>query len=232
VLSDARSVERSSAVTLCTPETDAVDLAARFGDHSCPEPEPSQIESSKTILRLRFGLFTGLHVRSLYRSRRPESWRPVWVRLPPSGEELAIPIDTLRAYVGVDESVADADRLSVRKDLAGTPAWSTRMTPPSSSVARQARPKIVKKHKTPTRAGGVPGGGVGLATGLIVALFRSRPSVATAARTTAGGTILGAVARHAAAGMSRHDLRELASSEAAAKAEPNLTGRPRTSDHD
>jgi hypothetical protein len=28
VLSDARSVERSSAVTLCTLETDAVDLAA------------------------------------------------------------------------------------------------------------------------------------------------------------------------------------------------------------
>ena len=31
--------------------------------------------------------------------------------------------------------------------------------------------KIVKKHETPTRAGGVLGGGIGLATGLVVALF-------------------------------------------------------------
>src|SRR4051794_13201287 len=31
--------------------------------------------------------------------------------------------------------------------------------------------KIVKKHETPTRVGGVPGGGVGLATGIVIALF-------------------------------------------------------------
>jgi uncharacterized membrane protein len=31
--------------------------------------------------------------------------------------------------------------------------------------------KIVKKHETPTRVGGVLGGGMGLATGLVVALF-------------------------------------------------------------
>ena len=41
--------------------------------------------------------------------------------------------------------------------------------------------KIVKKHETPTRVGGVLGGGVGLATGLVVALFpfaadRRRPA--------------------------------------------------------
>ena len=54
------------------------------------------------------------------------------------------------------------------------------------------------------------GGGVGLATGLVVALF---PFAAVGggllAGTTAGGAILGAVAGHAAAGMSRHDLKEL-----------------------
>jgi uncharacterized membrane protein len=70
--------------------------------------------------------------------------------------------------------------------------------------------KIVKKHETPTRVGGVLGGGVGLATGLVVALF---PFAAIGggllATTTAGGAILGAVAGHAAAGMSRHDLKEL-----------------------
>jgi hypothetical protein len=51
---------------------------------------------------------------------------------------------------------------------------------------------------------------VGLATGLVVALF---PFAAIGggliALTTAGGAALGAVAGHAAAGMSRHDLKEL-----------------------
>jgi uncharacterized membrane protein len=70
--------------------------------------------------------------------------------------------------------------------------------------------KITKKHETPTRVGGVLGGGVGLATGLVVVLF---PIAAIGggliALTTAGGAVLGAVAGHAAAGMSRHDLKEL-----------------------
>ena len=54
------------------------------------------------------------------------------------------------------------------------------------------------------------GGGVGLATGLVVALF---PFAAVGGGllvgTAAGGAVLGAVAGHAAAGMSRHDLKEL-----------------------
>src|SRR4051795_774714 len=70
--------------------------------------------------------------------------------------------------------------------------------------------KIVKKHETPTRAGGVLGGGVGLATGLVIALF---PAAAIGggllAAATGGGAVLGAVAGHAAAGMSRKDLKEL-----------------------
>ena len=70
--------------------------------------------------------------------------------------------------------------------------------------------KIVKKHETPTRVGGVLGGGIGLATGLVVVLF---PFAAVGggllAATTAGGAILGAVTGHAAAGMSRDDLKEL-----------------------
>jgi uncharacterized membrane protein len=70
--------------------------------------------------------------------------------------------------------------------------------------------KITKKHETPTRVGGVLGGGVGLATGLVVVLF---PIAAIGggliALTTAGGAVVGAVAGHAAAGMSRHDLKEL-----------------------
>jgi uncharacterized membrane protein len=74
----------------------------------------------------------------------------------------------------------------------------------------KGKTKIVKKHETPTRVGGALGGGMGLATGLVVALF---PFAAVGGGllvgTTAGGAVLGAVAGHAAAGMSRHDLKEL-----------------------
>ena len=73
--------------------------------------------------------------------------------------------------------------------------------------------KIVKKHETPTRVGGVLGGGVGLATGVVVALF---PFAAIGsgllAATTLGGSALGALAGHAVAGMSRQDLKELGES--------------------
>ncbi|MGD0376767.1 MAG: hypothetical protein ABSB01_19545 [Streptosporangiaceae bacterium] len=52
--------------------------------------------------------------------------------------------------------------------------------------------------------------GVGLATGLVVVLV---PSAAIGgglvALTTGGGAVLGAIAGHASAGMSRHDLKEL-----------------------
>lgn len=69
--------------------------------------------------------------------------------------------------------------------------------------------KIVEKHETPTRVGGVLGGGVGLATGLVVALF---PAAAIGTGlllgTTAGGALLGSLAGHAAGGMSRKDLKE------------------------
>jgi hypothetical protein len=51
---------------------------------------------------------------------------------------------------------------------------------------------------------------VGLATGLVVALFPfAGIGAGLLAATTAGGAVLGAVAGHAAAGMSRHDLKEL-----------------------
>jgi uncharacterized membrane protein len=70
--------------------------------------------------------------------------------------------------------------------------------------------RITRKHETPTRVGGVLGGGVGLATGLVVALF---PFAAIGggllAATAGGGALLGALAGHAAAGMSRGDLKEL-----------------------
>ena len=54
------------------------------------------------------------------------------------------------------------------------------------------------------------GGGIGLATGLVVVLF---PAAAIGggllAATTGGGALIGSIAGHAAAGMSRKDLKEL-----------------------
>src|SRR5919202_1432241 len=120
-------------------------------------------------------------------------------------------IDTLIAFVGVYDDVADAEadyrlikELHTEADLID--AYD------AAVVERRAdgKTRIVKKHETPTWVGGVLGGGMGLATGLVVALF---PFAAVGGGvllgTTAGGAILGAVAGHAAAGMSRHDLKEL-----------------------
>ena len=120
-------------------------------------------------------------------------------------------VDTFIAYVGVYPNVeaAEADyrlvkELHTEADLID--AYD------AAVIERRAngKTKIVKKHETPTRVGGVMGGGFGLATGLVVALF---PFAAIGggllAATTAGGAALGALAGHAAAGMSRNDLKEL-----------------------
>ena len=69
--------------------------------------------------------------------------------------------------------------------------------------------KIVKKHEQPLRQGAWVSGGLGLATGLCVALF---PAVAVGAGIMWGAGIgagLGALAGHAAGGMSRSDLKDL-----------------------
>jgi len=120
-------------------------------------------------------------------------------------------VDTFIAYVGVYDSVGDADAdYELVKDL----HTKAKLIDSYDAAVVEHRPdgkvKITKKHETPTRVGGVLGGGVGLATGLVVALF---PFAAIGGglllATTAGGAVLGAVAGHAAAGMSRHDLKEL-----------------------
>jgi len=122
-----------------------------------------------------------------------------------------MPIDTLTAFVGVYDDVAQAKAdYEVVKDLHTEADLIDAYDAAVIERRDGGKTKIVKKHETPTRVGGVLGGGVGLATGLVVALF---PFAAIGggllATTTAGGAILGAVAGHAAAGMSRHDLKEL-----------------------
>src|SRR6266568_3971117 len=95
-------------------------------------------------------------------------------------------IDTFIAFVGVYDSAADAEAdYDLVKDLHTKAGLIDSYD--AAVVERRAdgKVKITKKHETPTRAGG-----------LLLA-------------TTGGGAILGAVAGHAAAGMSRHDLKEL-----------------------
>ena len=120
-------------------------------------------------------------------------------------------VDTFIAYVGVYDNVSDADSdYALVKDLHTKENLIDSYDAAVIERRADGKVKITKKHETPTRVGGVLGGGVGLATGLVVVLF---PIAAIGggliALTTAGGAVVGAVAGHAAAGMSRHDLKEL-----------------------
>ncbi len=122
-----------------------------------------------------------------------------------------MPFDTLMAYAAVYDRLEDAEadyevvkELHVEADLID--AYDAAIV----ERREDGKVKIVKKHETPTRVGGVMGGGVGLATGLVVALF---PFAAVGggllAALAGGGALLGALAGHAAAGMSRGDLKDL-----------------------
>jgi uncharacterized membrane protein len=120
-------------------------------------------------------------------------------------------IDTFIVFTGIypDKEAAEAD-YDLVKELFGKEGLVDAYDAAVVERREDGKVKLGKKHETPTRAGGVLGGGVGLATGLVVALF---PFAAIGggllAATTAGGAVLGAVAGHAAAGMSRGDLKEL-----------------------
>ena len=125
-----------------------------------------------------------------------------------------MPIDTLIVYAGVygdvDDAIADYNLV---KDLHTDAGLIDAYDAAIVERNEKGKVKIVKKHETPTRVGGVLGGGVGLATGLVIALF---PAAAIGGGlllgTTAGGALLGSIAGHAAAGMSRGDLKELGES--------------------
>ncbi|MFL5877269.1 MAG: DUF1269 domain-containing protein [Solirubrobacteraceae bacterium] len=120
-------------------------------------------------------------------------------------------IATLMAYAGIYDSVADAEAdYQLVKDLHTEAGLIDAYDAAVVERRDDGKTKIVKKHETPTRVGGVLGGGIGLATGLVVALF---PFAAIGGGllvgTAAGGAILSAVAGHAAAGMSRNDLKDI-----------------------
>jgi uncharacterized membrane protein len=120
-------------------------------------------------------------------------------------------MDTFFVFVGVYDDVDDAEAdYQAVKELHTEANLIDAYDAAVIERKHGGKTKIVKKHETPTRVGGVAGGGLGLATGLVLVLF---PFAAIGggllAATTAGGAALGAVAGHAAAGMSRGDLKDL-----------------------
>jgi len=123
-------------------------------------------------------------------------------------------IDTFFAFTGVypsvEEALIDYEAVHIlHMDLGLIDAYDAAVIEHRDN----GKVKIVKKHETPTRVGGVLGGGVGLATGLVLVLFPAAAlGTGLVASTTAGGALLGSVAGHAAAGMSRHDLKEIGES--------------------
>jgi uncharacterized membrane protein len=123
-------------------------------------------------------------------------------------------MDTLFVYCGVygdvQEALADYE---VIKELHTEANLIDSYDAAVIERDHKGKVKILKKHETPTRVGGVLGGGVGLATGLVIALF---PAAAIGGGlllgTTGAGALLGALAGHAAGGMSRGDLKDLGES--------------------
>ena len=119
-------------------------------------------------------------------------------------------IDTFYVYLGVYDELADAledyEEVHVLHSEVGlVDAYDAAVV----EKREDGKVKIVKKHETPTRVGGVLGGGVGLATGLVIALFPAAAiGTGLLVGATAGGALLGSLAGHAAAGMSRKDLKE------------------------
>ena len=125
-----------------------------------------------------------------------------------------MPIDTLLVYCGVYGDAADAlADYELVKELHTKANLVDAYDAAVIERDHKGKVKIVKKHETPTRVGGVLGGGVGLATGLVIVLF---PAAAIGGGlllgTTGAGALLGALAGHAAAGMSRGDLKDLGES--------------------
>jgi uncharacterized membrane protein len=124
---------------------------------------------------------------------------------------MTMAVETFVAYVGVYDNAAGADAdYEAVKELHTKAGLIDAYDAAVIERRADGKVKITKKHETPTRAGGVLGGGAGLATGLVLVLF---PFAAIGggllAVATGGGAVLGAVAGHAAAGMSRKDLKDL-----------------------
>ncbi len=121
-------------------------------------------------------------------------------------------LDTFAAFAATYDSLADAEAdYEAIKALYYDDGIIDTFDAAIIEKDEHGKVKIVKKHEQPLRQGAWVGGGLGLAAGLVVAIF---PPVGLAAGViwgTAIGAGLGAWAGHAAGGMHRDDLKELGS---------------------
>jgi uncharacterized membrane protein len=119
-------------------------------------------------------------------------------------------LDTFAAFAATYGSLEDAEAdYEAIKDLYYEAGIIDTFDAAIIAKDEKGKVKIVKKHEQPTRQGAWVGGGLGLATGLVVALF---PAVGIGAAVLYGtgiGAALGAVAGHAVGGMSRSDLKDI-----------------------
>jgi uncharacterized membrane protein len=81
-------------------------------------------------------------------------------------------VDNFVAYVGVYSDVAHAEAdYELVKDLHTRAGLLDAYDAAVIERRADGKVRITRQHETPTLAGGVLGGGVGLATGLVVVLF-------------------------------------------------------------
>ena len=76
-----------------------------------------------------------------------------------------------RYYVDDAPIVSDADYDDLVKELHSKEGLMDAYDAAVIHRREDGKVKITRKHETPTRVGGVLGGGAGLATGLVIALF-------------------------------------------------------------
>jgi len=110
------------------------------------------------------------------------------------------------AYGSVDDAVADYEAV---KALYAAVRTSHDFDAAVVAKDTSGNVEIVKKHEEPTRHGAAAGLGWGLAAGVAVALFPPAGILGALALGGSAGAAIGAVAGHAAGGMSRSDLKEL-----------------------
>jgi len=110
-------------------------------------------------------------------------------------------------YNNVDDAIHDFETVhSLYKDLKVIDTFDAAVLEKQSN----GKIKIVKKHEQPTRDAAKTGAGLGLATGVVVALFPgARIGAALVAAATGIGAAIGAIAGHVTCGMSRGDLKEM-----------------------
>lgn len=112
----------------------------------------------------------------------------------------------INSYDNVDDALADYD---AAKELYRT--WDLADTYDAAVVTHRedGKVKIVKRHEQPVVQGGAAGLGIGLAVGALSALFPAVVIGAGLAWGAGGGLVVGALAGHVVAGLSRKDLKEL-----------------------